>query len=79
MNIGTMVAVYFVIWWVTLFMVLPFGAKSAHEMGVAVEKGNERGAPISPNLLPKVLINTVLAGIITALIWWAVNHYMVGN
>ena len=40
MNIGTIIAIYFVTWWVTLFMVLPFGVKNADEAGVTVEKGH---------------------------------------
>ena len=32
-SISTALAVYFVIWWVTLFLTLPFGVRSQHEEG----------------------------------------------
>jgi predicted secreted protein len=73
MKIGTLIAIYFVTWWVTLFMVLPFGVKNADEAGEVVEKGNERGAPVTTRLLMKVMINTVLAAIVTAVIWWLIK------
>ncbi len=78
MNIGTIIAIYFVTWWVTLFMVLPFGVKNADEAGVTVEKGHERGAPVATRLLAKAAINTVLAAFVTATIWWAVTSNLFG-
>ena len=78
MNIGTIIAIYFVTWWVTLFMVLPFGVKNADEAGVTVEKGHERGAPVVTRLLVKAAINTVLAAFVTATIWWAVTSNLFG-
>ena len=32
-SISTALAIYFVIWWVTLFLTLPFGVRSQHEEG----------------------------------------------
>ena len=78
MNIGTIIAIYFVTWWVTLFMVLPFGVKNADEAGVPVEKGHERGAPVATRLLIKAAINTVLAGIVTAGFVWAAHSNLFG-
>ena len=78
MNIGTIIAIYFVTWWVTLFMVLPFGVKNADEAGVTVEKGHERGAPVATRLLVKAAINSVLAAFVTATIWWAVTSNLFG-
>lgn len=57
------IATYFVIWWISLFAVLPFGVKSQHETGDIVP-GSESGAPAKPMLLKKVIANTVLAGVI---------------
>ena len=39
MSIANRIAVYFIIWWVCLFMVLPFGVRNAHEAGEAVGAG----------------------------------------
>jgi predicted secreted protein len=47
-------ATYFVIWWVVLFAVLPFGVKSQAEAGEVVE-GSDPGAPAVPHLKQKLL------------------------
>ena len=69
MKTTSAIAVYFIVWWVCLFMVLPFGVKNAHETGEAVEDGNEAGAPVNPMLLKKILATTILASIVFAAIY----------
>ena len=78
MKTGTIMAIYFVVWWITLFLVLPFGVKNADEAGEVVEQGHERGAPVATRLATKAAINTVLAAVVTAAIWWAVNSNLFG-
>ncbi len=51
------VAIYFVMWWIVLFAVLPFGVRSQEEGG-AVVPGTERGAPMAPLILLKALWTT---------------------
>jgi len=70
MKTGTIVATYFVVWWITLFMVLPFGVKNASEAGTDVAEGHDAGAPVATRWLIKILINTVLAAVVTAGIAW---------
>ena len=41
MTAVTGAAIYFIIWWITLFMVLPFGVQRDTE----VQEGNDLGAP----------------------------------
>jgi predicted secreted protein len=65
MSLVSSLAVYFVIWWLVLFVVLPFGIRSQHEME-DVTLGTEHGAPHEPLLLRKLITTTVLAGIIFA-------------
>ena len=65
---ATGIAVYILIWWVSLFAVLPIGAKrSADPLPGTVES-----APDNPRLLFKFAITT---GIATAL--WLVLYVMV--
>ncbi len=45
-TISTWFAIYFVLWWVTLFVTLPFGVRSQHEDGVGAP-GTDPGAPIA--------------------------------
>lgn len=66
MNIGSIIAVYFVVWWISLFVTLPFGVRSQHEDGVVVN-GSEPGAPIMPRLRRKVIANSILAAVLVAL------------
>jgi len=73
MKAGTIVATYFVVWWITLFLVLPFGIKNAHETGDQVREGHDAGAPMAAQLLIKAAINTVIAAVVTAAIVWAVR------
>jgi predicted secreted protein len=54
-------AVYFIIWWLVLFTVLPWGMRSAHEEGAEVEPGNDRAAPVRVNMWRKFVITTVVA------------------
>ena len=69
MNFGSALAVYFIIWWVCLFAVLPFGVRNSHEAGEAVEEGNDPGAPVNPMLLRKAVHTTILATVLFGLIY----------
>lgn len=71
--IGTVIAVYFVAWWVCLFVTLPFGVRSQREAGEVV-RGSEAGAPVMPLLWWKVLATTILAAIVTALLFWLLSN-----
>jgi predicted secreted protein len=59
------VAVYFTMWWVVLFAVLPFGVRSQHETGTIVP-GSEPGAPEAPRLLRKALWTTLVSAVLFA-------------
>jgi len=69
MNIVGILALYFVIWWITLFAVLPFGIRSQHEAGDVVA-GTEPGAPVLPGLLRKAVITSLIAAVIFAGVWY---------
>lgn len=57
------VAVYFIIWWVVLFTMLPIGVRSQVE-DEDVTLGTEHGAPARPMLVRKMLLTTVVACVI---------------
>jgi predicted secreted protein len=69
MNLVGALALYFVIWWITLFAVLPFGIRSQHETG-DVTAGTEPGAPVLPGLLKKAAITSVIAAVIFAGVYY---------
>ena len=61
MNLATAAAVYFLIWWITLFAVLPFGVHSQHDDRVP---GTDPGAPAVPMLGRKLVWTTVVATVL---------------
>ncbi|MFG1346799.1 DUF1467 family protein [Xanthobacter autotrophicus DSM 431] len=65
MSIGAIVAIYFIVWWTSLFAVLPWGVRSQAE-SADITPGTDPGAPVRPLLLKKVLATTVLAAVVTA-------------
>ncbi len=72
MKIASAIAVYFIIWWTTLFLTLPFGARSAHEAGESVEPGHAPSAPLRPMMGHKLVATTVLATAFFGLFYWLV-------
>ncbi|MDB5621632.1 MAG: hypothetical protein JWR39_195 [Devosia sp.] len=72
MPYGSIVAVFFVLWWLCFVAVLPIGTQSQHELGEVVS-GTDPGAPAAPALLRKALIATALALVVTPLLLWGIN------
>lgn len=52
--------VYLLVWWVTLFAVLPWGSHPPAEH----EKGHAASAPEKPRLVVKFMVTTLIAAII---------------
>jgi predicted secreted protein len=73
MSLATAIAIYFLIWWLVLFAVLPWGVRSQHEEG-EVAPGSDPGAPVIPKLRRKLLWTTIVAGLVFAL-WYVVYTY----
>ena len=46
MSLTTAIAIYFLIWWVVLFAVLPWGIRSQEESG-SIAEGTDPGAAAS--------------------------------
>jgi predicted secreted protein len=70
--LGTAV-IFVVVWWLVLFMVLPFGAAPPAE----VEPGMATSAPAKPRLAVKMAITTILAALLTALITWLIDSGLI--
>jgi predicted secreted protein len=73
MSLPTSIAIYFIIWWVVLFAVLPWGVRSQQEHG-AITPGSDPGAPAIPRLKRKLVWTTIVAGVLFA-IWHVVYTY----
>ncbi len=59
----TIVAIYFITWWIVLFAVLPWGIRSQTEHG-DVTPGTDPGAPVLPRLVSKIVWTTVVTTIL---------------
>ncbi len=66
----TGLAVYVVLWWLVIFMVLPWGNRQIDSDDVA--QGQAYGAPKKPRLLIKMAVTTVIAAII-----WAIAYLVI--
>lgn len=69
MSITTAVAIYFLIWWVTLFAVLPWGVRSQDEAG-SVSPGTDPGAPVMARVLSKLLWTTVVSALVFCVLFY---------
>ena len=73
MSFFTAFAIYFVIWWVTLFIVLPYGNRSQAEAG-EVTPGTDPGAPVNSRIKFKLLINSIVAAVVLAIYWFVTGQ-----
>ena len=77
MTLSLGIALYIMIWWMTLFAVLPFGVRTQGEAGEVVE-GTPASAPSAPRLLRAMAINTVVAALVFAFVWTALEQDWMG-
>ena len=77
MKIQSAIAIYFIMWWLILFTILPLGVRNAAEEGIAVEEGNDAGAPIAHGLKWKAALTTVVTSVVFAIFYFALlNGYL---
>lgn len=69
MSLGSGFAIYFVIWWITLFAVLPFGVRTQGEAGDVVP-GAPASAPAKMSIVAVIIRNTIVATLVFAAVYW---------
>lgn len=74
MTIAFSLAIYFIVWWIVLFAMLPIGVRTSEEAGEKATPGQAESAPQFPNLLPKMVATTVVATIIFAVLYVIIEH-----
>jgi predicted secreted protein len=62
-SLSTGLAIYFVVWWLVLFAVLPFGVRSQAESDDELS-GTDPGAPIKPQMGRKLIWTTIVSAVI---------------
>ena len=65
MTLVSGIATYAIIWWLTLFVVLPFGIVTQEEVG-DIEEGSAPSAPVRPQIVRKLLITTAASAVVFA-------------
>ncbi len=61
MNIGQCIVVFVIVWWLVLFMVLPWCIKQEKIHG----EGHDHGAPKKSNIKVKMVLTTLIAVVLT--------------
>ena len=65
MSLLTLIFTYIIVWWVVIFMVLPWGNKQPK----FPEKGMAYGAPHNPNIKKKMIATTIISFLILGMIY----------
>jgi predicted secreted protein len=73
-NLVSLIAVYFVVWWIVLFAVLPWGVRSQEEEGDTV-LGTMPGAPARPMMVRRIVATSLVTAVLVGLVWLAVDVY----
>ena len=76
MKFGTYLAIYFLIWWLTLFAVLPWGERNQEEAGEVVP-GSDPGAPAMLRLWGKLLWTTIVATVVFGALYFAYDRGLI--
>jgi predicted secreted protein len=72
-NAVSAVVVFIVIWWLVLFMVLPFGVRRTE----ATEAGHDPGAPTQPMLWRKAAATTAITVVLFAIVYVIAEYELI--
>ena len=76
MSLTGAFATYFIIWWVVLLAVLPFGVRTVEETGEH-ETGQAQSAPTNPRLARKMLATTGIAFVLWLALFLVLEYELV--
>tara|TARA_B100000676_G_C17826547_1_gene705488 strand:- start:22 stop:279 length:258 start_codon:yes stop_codon:yes gene_type:complete len=68
MSITGSIVTYVILWWIVLFLLLPFKIKSQLD-DKNIYPGTEPGAPSNPRILKKVFYTTIITSILFTIIF----------
>ena len=61
--------VYFLIWWVVIFAVLPWGVRVPDNP----EPGHAPSAPVNPHMGLKVIATTIVSAVVWVIVWYVLD------
>lgn len=67
MTLWTGLATYAIIWWLVIFMVLPWGVRRIETEDLG--EMDDPGAPQNPRMVLKAAVATVISGVIFGLVY----------
>jgi len=67
-HVESFLAIYFVVWWIVLFAVLPWGMRTQEEEG-EVTPGTPASAPAKLNLAKKAMWTTIVSAVVVGVFW----------
>ncbi len=70
-------AVFFILWWIVLFAVLPFGLKTQDDDGETL-LGTVSSAPRGPHMLRAVIRTTILSLVIFGILVLLTRYFELG-
>lgn len=73
MSLITVIATYFVIWWLTFVALANFGVKTQADEGKIVA-GTPAGAPHNARVGRNALRTTIVAAIIVGFLYWLITY-----
>jgi predicted secreted protein len=76
MSLTTFIAIYFILWWLVLFAVLPWGARSQQESG-EVTPGTDPGAPAVHLVWRKLLMTTVITTVVFGIFYGSYRYGLI--
>ncbi len=68
MSLVSGLLIYLILWWMVLFMVLPYGVRTDREEGRQIVAGQAASAPARPRIFTKMVVTTLISGVIMGLI-----------
>jgi len=74
MSWVSIIAIYFVVWWVMIFAVIPFGMRTQAEEGEIVP-GSVASAPVRPMLVRKAIWTSIVSAIVVFGLWVLFDVY----
>ncbi len=77
MSLTTGLAIYFLIWWITLFAVLPWGVRSQGEAGGEIAPGTDPGAPMIAAVGRKLIWTTLVSAVVFACLYAIYSYRLI--
>jgi predicted secreted protein len=77
MSVSLGLALYFLIWWIVLFAILPLTRGQTQGEAGDVVPGTPESAPARMRIGRIILINSLVAAVMFAIVAWAMNRYLV--